>query len=241
MDTAARAPGVVLTEDPHTTPSAAARFVRTDHLAAGYSPWRHMALTLTIATGLTAVGVALAWHARPLDWLLMPIFFVVANLLEWTVHRYPMHRPQISRFMYHNHTQLHHVAFTDQNMPVKNARELGMVMMPWYTMLGLFVVASPVMVAAGFLRGAGLSGVFLLGAVAYFLSYETLHALYHLPDETLRRALIGRLGFFRAMKAHHTHHHVLRRMWAVNFNVTVPLMDWIFGTKERAGDARAKR
>ena len=61
-------------------------------------------------------------------------------------------------------------------------------MMPWYTMLGMFVVASPVMVLAGVLRGPGLAGVFLLGAVAYFLCYETLHALYHLPDATLDRA-----------------------------------------------------
>ncbi len=61
-------------------------------------------------------------------------------------------------------------------------------MMPWYTMLGLFVVASPIMALAGVLRGPGLAGVFLLGAVAYFLCYETLHALYHLPDATLDRA-----------------------------------------------------
>ena len=124
-------------------------------------------------------------------------------------------------------------------MPVNEVRELGMVMMPWYTMLGLFVVASPVMVLAGMLRGPGLAGVFLLGAVGYFLSYETLHALYHLPDATLNRMGVGRLRAFRAMMAHHTHHHVLRRMAHVNFNVTVPLMDCIFGTK-RATARRAE-
>ena len=95
-------------------------------------------------------------------------------------------------------------------------------MMPWYTMLGLFVVASPVMVVAGLLRGPGLAGVFLLGAVAYFLCYETLHALYHLPDATLDRAGIGRVRAFRRLQAHHRHHHVLGRMAEVNFNVTVP-------------------
>jgi hypothetical protein len=219
--------------DPQTTVSAADRFVRGEHLEPDYSPWRHMGLTATIALGLGSIGAVLAWRAHPLDWVLVPIFFVFANFLEWTVHRYPMHRPRISRFMYHNHSQLHHVAFTERNMPVKSTRELGMVMMPWYTMIGLFVVASPVMVVAGFLRGPGLAGVFLLAAVGYFLAYESLHALYHLPDATLDRMGIGRLRAFRAMQAHHTHHHVLRRMWAVNFNVTVPLMDWLFGTKER--------
>ena len=106
-------------------------------------------------------------------------------------------------------------------------------MMPWYTMLGLFAVASPIMVIAGVLRGPGLAGVFLLGAVGYFLCYETLHALYHLPDATLDRAGIGRLRAFRRLQAHHRHHHILGRMAAVNFNVTFPLMDRLFGTLRR--------
>jgi hypothetical protein len=219
--------------DLETTTTAAERFVRAQHLEARYSPWRHMALTLAIASGLGGLGVALATRARLIDWLLMPLFFVVANLLEWTVHRYPMHHPMNPRVMYKNHAMLHHIAFTDHNMPVASSRELGLVMMPWYTMIGLFVVASPVMIGAAFARGPGLAGVFLLAAVGYFLFYEMLHALYHLPDATLDRVGLGRLGIFRRMQAHHAHHHILRRMSAVNFNVTVPLMDWLFGTRER--------
>ena len=212
---------------------AAARFLRVEHLPAGYAPDRQIALTLTLAAAIAALGGALASRARATDWILMPVFFVVANFMEWAVHRFPMHHPLQPRLMYRNHAMLHHIAFTDHNMPVATTRELGLVMMPWYTMIGLFIVASPVMVLAGVLRGPGLAGVFLLAAVIYFLGYETLHALYHLSDATLDRAGLGRLGVFRRMRAHHTHHHILRRMSAVNFNVTVPLMDWLFGTRER--------
>jgi hypothetical protein len=215
----------------HTT--AADRFVRAGQLPDGYSPWRHIALTATIAAGFASLGLALARHARAVDWVLMPVFFVVANFMEWAVHRFPMHHPLQPRLMYRNHAMLHHIAFTDHNMPVATTRELGLVMMPWYTMIGLFIVASPVMVLAGVLRGPGLAGVFLLGAVLYFLFYETTHALYHLPDAALNGMLLGRSAVFRRMQAHHAHHHVLRRMSAVNFNVTVPLMDWLFGTNER--------
>jgi hypothetical protein len=235
MATAAHAVLVAPPEDVETHTTSAQRFDRAGHLPAAYSPWMHIGRTAMIATLLGATGVMLALHARPIDWLLMPAFFVVANLLEWTVHRFPMHRPMSPRIMYKNHAMLHHIAFTDSNMPVGGARELGLVMMPWYTMLGLFVVASPVMVAAGLLRGPGLAGVFLLAAVLYFVGYETLHALYHLPDATLDRLGLGRLGVFRRMQAHHARHHVLRRMAEVNFNVTVPLMDWLLGTKERGG------
>lgn len=215
-------------------PAAAARFVRADHLRAGYSAGRHAALTLAIAAVLAAGAVFLAARARPLDWLLAPVFFLVANFIEWMVHRYPMHHPQPPRFMYGNHTLLHHLAFTDGNMPIARPAELGLVMMPWYTMLGLFVLASPIMVAAGLLRGGGLAGVFLLAAVAYFLMYETLHALYHLPPDTLERLGLGRRPLFRRLQAHHAHHHILGRMAHVNFNVTIPLMDLVLGTNEKA-------
>jgi hypothetical protein len=233
MATAASAVLVAPPEDVETHTTAAQRFDRAGHLPADYSPWRHLGRTAAIAAGIAAIGVALALRARPVDWLVAPAFFVVANLLEWTVHRFPMHRPMPPRIMYKNHAMLHHIAFTDRNMPVGAARELGLVMMPWYTMIGLFVVASPVIVLAGLLRGPGLAGVFVLAAVLYFVSYESLHALYHLPDETLNRIGLGRLGVFRRMQAHHARHHVLRRMADVNFNVTVPLMDWLFRTKER--------
>jgi hypothetical protein len=153
--------------------------------------------------------------------------------MEWSVHRHPMHHPQAPQIMYRNHTLLHHLAFTDGNMPITKSAELGLVMMPWYTMLGLFVVASPILVVAGLLRGPGLAGVFLLAAVAYFLMYETLHALYHLPEPTLDRLGLGHLGAFRRLRAHHAHHHVLGRMAHVNFNVTIPLMDVLLRTNER--------
>ena len=79
------------------------------------------------------------------------------------------------------------------------------------------------MLLAALLRGPGLAGVFLLGAVLYFLSYETLHALYHLPSATLDRILVGRLPLFRRMQSHHAHHHILRR-------IPVP------GDEDHAGD-----
>ena len=231
-----RPAGLATAADAATSlPTAAARFVRGEHLPSDYSPGRHAALTVTIAAALTAVGGSLAARARPLDWALAPIFFVVANFIEWMVHRHPMHHPQPPRFMYANHTLLHHLAFTDGNMPITRPAELGLVMMPWYTMIGLFVLASPIMVLAGFLRGPGLAGVFLLAAVAYFLMYETLHALYHLPSETLDRLAVGKWRLFRRMQAHHAHHHVLGRMAHVNFNVTIPLMDVVLGTNEKVG------
>src|SRR5215471_7130919 len=171
--------------------AAELRFVRADHIAAGYSPWRHMALTLALALLLATGGLALAARARASDWMLLPVFLVIANLIEWMVHRNPMHRPLRPRIMYRNHAQLHHLAFTDGHMVIGPTRDLGLIMMPWYTMLGMFALASPILVVAGLLRA------------------------------------------FRRLQAHHRHHHILGRMAAVNFNVTFPLWDRLFGTLEK--------
>jgi hypothetical protein len=100
-------------------------------------------------------------------------------------------------------------------------------------MLILFGIASPIALLAGLLRGSGVAGMFFFVAAMYFLLYESLHALYHMPAPLLRRwHLDGRV--FRALQAHHRHHHRLDRMSHVNFNVTFPLMDWLMRTKETA-------
>ena len=79
---------------------AAVRFARAEHIPAGYSPWRHMALTLALATALATLGLALAARARAADWLGLPVFLVIANFIEWMVHRNPMHRPLRPRLLY---------------------------------------------------------------------------------------------------------------------------------------------
>jgi hypothetical protein len=201
-------------------------------LPADYSAGAHILRTTLMAGGIAGGSMWLARGAAPIDWLLLPAFFVVANFIEWAVHKNPMHRPLTPRILYKNHTLIHHRAFLETTMPITRTRELGLIMMPWYTMLGLFIVASPVAFLAAWWRGWGAAGIFFLSAALYFVTYEGLHALYHLPDATLRRiGLHGRL--FDRMRAHHRHHHRLDRMSHVNFNVTFPLMDWLLGTRER--------
>jgi hypothetical protein len=198
-----------------------------------YTAGGHLFRTLVLASGIAGAAIWLARRASAIDWLLLPAFFVVANGIEWLVHKNPMHRPMTPKLLYKNHALIHHRAFLHDSMPIHDTRELGLVMMPWYTMLGLFVLASPVGLLAGWWRGPGAAGIFYLAAALYFLTYETLHALYHMPDPFLRSVgLGGRL--FERMRRHHRHHHRLDRMAHVNFNVTFPLMDWLLGTKEAA-------
>src|SRR5205814_224729 len=97
---------------------------------------------------------------------------------------------------------------------------------------------SPIAIVAGLLRGPAVAGMFFLVAAAYFLMYESLHALYHMPRPLLQRLHLGG-PVFRWLQAHHALHHRLDRMSHTNFNVTIPLMDWVMRTNESPADAAA--
>jgi len=208
---------------------------RAEQIPASFSAKGQIVRTATLAITLLTVSLWVARDASPRSWLLLPAFWLFANFFEWTVHRFPMHRPLQPRIMYRNHAQVHHGAFTEEDMPIQNPRELWLIMMPWYTIVMLLIGVSPVAVLAALVGGLPLAGIFYVGALSYFLFYETLHAMYHLPSATLARVGVGvhPRGLFRRLQAHHTHHHELRRMAHVNFNVTFPLADVMLGTRER--------
>lgn len=211
----------------------------TEKIPPHYSHRAQIARTATLAVGLLAVAVAVGRHARPAAWLALPAVWVFANFFEWTVHRFPMHRALVPRIMYRNHAQIHHTAFTDEAMAIEAPRELWLIMMPWYTIVMLLVAASPAAVVLAIVGGLPLAGIFYVGALSYFLFYEALHAAYHLPTATLERLGLGEGSLFARLRAHHAHHHALRRMAHVNFNVTIPLADTVLGTRERAEPSAA--
>ena len=58
------------------------------------------------------------------------------------------------------------------------------------------------------------------------VSYEVLHLCYHAP----KNSFIGRRKIIGVLRTHHARHHDPRLMQRYNFNVTVPIFDWIMGT-----------
>lgn len=201
-------------------------------LTPGFSLRRHLGVFAALA--ITAIGCAgwLLADARLRDLWIVPAYLVAANLVEYGVHRLLMHRPLPLRALYRGHTLGHHRAFHHDSMDIASARELELVMMPWYTVIFYFAGIGPLvaLVVRAFGRGAG--GLFLLTGVSSFVLYEGLHALYHLPVTTLAWLGLDRSRLFGFLFRHHRHHHRLARMRWVNFNISCPLADRIFGTVE---------
>jgi len=215
-------------------PAALERFDRAAHIPPNYDHRKHIFASLALVLAILTAAGALAWaYATWTEWLLLPVFLLIGNFIEWAFHRYPMHKPKPgARILYVNHTLIHHRAFHHDNMPMAATREYNLILMPPFTAIVLMVLASPAALVAGFISGPGAAGIFYIFAVLYYLHYEVLHSLFHQPEAALKRWGLLSQRWFVFMRNHHAQHHRLDRMSRANFNVTVPISDFLFGTLE---------
>ncbi|MDZ7343057.1 MAG: sterol desaturase family protein, partial [candidate division KSB1 bacterium] len=131
--------------------------------------------------------------------------------------------------VFKRHTLTHHAYFPHDNMGFDSKKEAYLVFFPFWTIFLVFTLASPVFFLTWYLTNSNVAGLFLIVAISYFLLYEWLHLLYHLPE----RSKLGRLALIRALKRHHQHHHNKALMNDYNFNITFPIWDWMMGTSYR--------
>lgn len=177
-------------------------------------------------------ALAIAWLASRLceptrgELWMAPVFFAFANLVEWIVHRGPMHHPRRWLMpLYRRHALEHHVLFTADRMEFRNHRDLKFVLFPPLFFPFLLLLTAPLCLAL-WAYSPNVALVYLISAHAYYLVYEWFHTVHHWP----RNSRLGRSWFARLVREHHRRHHDLRGMTRGNFNVSFPLWDHLFGT-----------
>jgi hypothetical protein len=208
----------------HRRERAAARIPRW------YVPWFHLAAPS--AVGLALIAVALS-HVHQPSWgdaLFVLGVLALANAVEWGLHRNVLHRrfPGLV-FAFAGHTPDHHGAFSSEDLAIHSAREMKLVLMPGFGVVGMFLGTIPPGLAIGALLSPNLGALWIATGIGYVIAYEWMHLSYHLPPE----GPIGRLGVIRALRRHHALHHRPELMQHWNFNVTLPLCDWLFRTRRR--------
>lgn len=224
------------------TPESSARFrdqYRQQQIPPRYCVWCHIAFTF--GGGSLAVLLIL-WQlqaVQPLEWLVLPIALLYANLAEYFGHRYPMHHPFPGLgLIYKRHAGQHHRFFSQRQMPIDSLRDLRAVLFPPTLVLFFFGgFGLPLWFALDWLISANAAWLALAAGVAYYLNYELFHLAYHLPEQHP----LARLGLIRRLRWLHARHHDPAVMTRVNFNISYPLGDWLFGTLSRgeAGSAAA--
>ncbi len=216
----------------NSSPAHCVRFrqeYRAQHIPDSYRGWAHLAtIVLLCAAVLMAGGMALD-QVQPLEWLTIPLAFLYANLSEYLGHRFVMHRKRpLLGLVYRRHTLQHHRFFTDQNMQMDQLNDLRAILFPPVLLIFFFTAfALPAGLLLTWLFSSNVAWLFVMTAIAYYLSYELLHLSYHLPSDS---AVLRIPGLMRLRQLHLSHHDPAI-MSHGNFNITWPVCDWLFGTR----------
>lgn len=192
-----------------------------------YVPAVH--LMFPVLTGVAVAWLALAQIRDLQAWqlLFVPVFLVAGNAIEWHAHRGLLHRrTRFLEVLYIHHTPMHHALYVSEEMAVRSARELRFILLPAYGLLAILLASSPIALLFFWIGQPNIAALWVVSAVFYILSYEWLHLAYHLPEDSA----IGRLALVQKLRRHHQRHHAPHLMQRWNFNVTVPLWDWVKGT-----------
>jgi sterol desaturase/sphingolipid hydroxylase (fatty acid hydroxylase superfamily) len=201
---------------------------RTEVVPPGYSSAAHVLLVLAVAGGGIAAALTFAamrgsWADA---WIVLPTL-VVANVVEYLAHRGPMHHRVAGLHALHGrHSGRHHRFFTARAMPFESMRDLHAVLFPPVLLLFFGAIAAGLGVAVALFLPASVAALFVATALAYYLLYEVLHFLYHVPTHWP----VARWPGVRWLARLHRLHHDPERMQHVNFNLVFPLCDRIVGT-----------
>ncbi len=197
---------------------------------AWYSPWAHLAFPSLVGGGLV-VGAVLAIHElRPWQCLVVPAVFVLSNIVEWRAHKHVLHRRMWPLHeLYERHTPNHHRVFITTDMAIRSVREFKFVLLPFYAILGILAISSPIALVLALTGMRNLAALYIASCAVYVVAYEWLHLSFHLhPDSP-----VGRMWIVRTLGRHHATHHNPALMQKWNFNVMPPLWDWVKGTLYR--------
>ncbi len=195
-----------------------------------YSPWAHLGFPTIVGLGVIAWSLLRLHDLHAWQLAIVPITWVVSNAVEWRAHRDVLHkRTWPLQELYDRHTPNHHVVFISGDMALRSAREFKFVLVPFYGIVAILVMVFPIALGLSWFGHGNVSALFLATTMGYTLSYEWLHLAYHMPEDSF----VGRLPVVGLLRRHHATHHdpALMRRW--NFNVTVPLWDWVRGTTYR--------
>ncbi|NVB39672.1 sterol desaturase family protein [Pseudenhygromyxa sp. WMMC2535] len=204
---------------------------RSEKLPPRYHGWRHLALISALCLAAIGLALSLVDHLGAASLLVIPTSWLIANLVEYAVHRGPMHhlQPVLGR-LYKRHTSEHHRFFSRERMAIDDPRDFHVTIFPaWLSLFFLVAIGAPVAGLVALVFGLDVGLLAYAGLVFYYLAYEWLHLATHMPEDSA----FGRFPGVARARRHHSLHHDPAQMRRVNFNFAIPLGDWLFGTWER--------
>lgn len=200
-------------------------------IKAHYSGWLHGGFVFAVGGALMLYCFSQIESLSAWQLLLIPGALMFTNVGEYVAHKELGHKKRaIGKLFYKRHTGDHHTFFTHEDYQIDSSRDLRVVLFP-----ALLLVAVSLLAAAplGWLMGQlfGVDGGWLFAGtlLAGYLFYEFVHLCDHLPEGSM----MTRLPLIRGLREHHRRHHEPDNATEYNFNVTLPITDWLLGTLKR--------
>jgi hypothetical protein len=157
------------------------------------------------------------------------VFFLIASGVEYSAHRWILHRRRpglVHAFV--EHTLRHHRWFDSVDIEARSGRDYHQILFPvWGVVLIQYGLNLPLCLILSRYAGEGIGGLGLCVGAGFFFLYEGVHAICHFP---LTHPLF-KWTTFRAIREHHRRHHELSLMGHRNFNIVVPIWDFLLGTR----------
>ena len=153
---------------------------------------------------------------------------LLGNIGEYVAHKSLGHKKRrFAGLFYSRHSGDHHTFFTHEDYTINSLRDLRVVLFPAFLLVAVtLLIAAPLALATDYLFGRDAGWAMAGGVLLAYLFYEFIHLCDHLPDSNL----LTRWPLVKQMRAHHRHHHHPEGKDS-NFNVTLPLSDWLLGSK----------
>lgn len=202
-----------------------------ERVAGWYNGWLHVVIIYTI--GLTALYIYISnmQAITFLEFLTVPLTFLMCNFFEWWLHRFVMHRPSkipLFRAVYSRHTLMHHQFFTDDEMRFAGQHDFRVTFFPPYALVVFTLMSIPAALFLGWALSPNVGWLFITTTTSMYLIYEFMHFCCHIDENWFVR----NAPFINTIRRHHTAHHNQNIMMERNMNLTFPVMDWLFGTSD---------
>lgn len=194
-----------------------------EQIPSWYNPWFHLLIPSTVGLGLIYLASTFISNVLWWEYLAVPLFWLLSNIIEWHAHKNLLHRRLYPfELIYRRHIE-HHSIYTNEDMAIRDRNEYRLVLLP---LLGVLLIFVGLLILGGLLYAfstVNLTCLYLMTTIGYVLSYEWLHLSYHLPPEHP----ISSISLIQPLKRHHQLHHDPSLMQRWNFNVTIPLWDLV--------------
>ena len=135
-----------------------------------YSGYLHLVFIHLTAFGGIGLCLAALDHPSVWEWMVVPVFFVFSNWFEWWVHRGPLHKPTPGLYLaYKRHTLEHHVVYTEDDMDLRGASDLKLVLFPPWVLPSILIANLPIPLLFVWLGTPNLAYLFYASALAYYM------------------------------------------------------------------------